>query len=168
MSVRGMSTLLVTALVLGGGLLGCETPPQDKTLGTPLEPTSMHRFYEPMIDNGAAHDMSVADVHFVPHNTELNDLGTHRLDRLILVLDRYGGTVRYETLETDEDMMGARLASVERYLATAGLDMSRVEVKSMMSGGRGTTAARAAAAEMKLEDSIKGGKLESTAAKSQQ
>lgn len=167
MSIRGIATLLVTAPVVVVGLCGCETPAPDKTLGTPLEPTSMHRFYEPMIDNGAAHDMSVADVHFVPHGTELNDLGVHRLDRLILVLDRYGGIVRYETLETDEDTMGARLASVERYLATAGLDMTRIQVKSMMSGGRGATAARAAAAEMKLEESIKGGALQSEAAKSQ-
>jgi hypothetical protein len=52
----------------------------------------------------------------------------------------YGGTVRYETFETDEELIGERLENVREYIAFAGCNMDRVQVKAMMSGGRGMTA----------------------------
>ena len=90
-----------------------------------------------MVDNAIARDMSVADIHFVPHTTEINGIGEVRLTRMAELLKAYGGTVRYETLMTDEDVLDDRLTHVRQYLRLAGCDMKRVRVSLMISGGRG-------------------------------
>jgi hypothetical protein len=64
-------------------------------------------------------------------------------------LDTYGGTVRYETFNTDEEMVKNRLDHVHEYLALTGCDMGRVQVKAMISGGRGMTASKAIIVEAK-------------------
>ncbi len=90
-----------------------------------------------MIDNAILHDMSVADIHFIPHTSELSGVGVARLNRMAKLLNTYGGTVRYETRLTDEALIGPRLEHVREYLALTGCDMERVQVATMMSGGRG-------------------------------
>lgn len=115
----------------------------DTTMATPRA----HLTY--MVDNALLHDMSIAEIHFVPHTRELSGTGIARLDRMAMMLDTYGGTVRYETDITDEEFVQKRLDHVHEYLATTGCDMSRVEVKAMMSGGRGMSAVKALAAEDK-------------------
>ena len=87
-----------------------------------------------MADNAMLHDMSIADFHFVPHTRELSGTGIARLDRMAVMLDTYGGTVRYETYATDEAFVQERLDHVGEYLATTGCDMTRVEIKTMLSG----------------------------------
>jgi len=110
-----------------------------------METPRAHLTY--MVDNALLHDMSIAEIHFVPHTRELSGTGIARLDRMAMMLDTYGGTVRYETDVTDEAFVQKRLDHVHEYLATTGCDMSRVEVKAMMSGGRGMSAVKALAAE---------------------
>lgn len=129
-------------------LVGCMDwkLPEDRLMGSPFDPKVMHRYYNPMVENAAAYDMSVADIHFVPHTDVLNELGTRRLDQLGGILQRYGGLVRYETASTDEDGITARLETITSYLADNGLDMTNVEVESKMSGGRGMSAKEAIAA----------------------
>ncbi|MGB2985919.1 MAG: hypothetical protein WBE26_08550 [Phycisphaerae bacterium] len=90
-----------------------------------------------MIDNAILRDMSVADIHFIPHTGELSGIGEARLNRMATLLDTYGGTVRYETLEDDEALIEQRLGHVREYLELTGCNMGRVEVAAMMSGGRG-------------------------------
>jgi len=102
-----------------------------------------------MADNAMARDMSVADFHFVGHTAELSGTGTVRLDRMAQFLDTYGGMVRYETVQTDEGLINQRLEHVREYLALTGCDMERVEIKAMMSGGRGTPAVKAIESEEK-------------------
>ncbi len=96
-----------------------------------------------MADNALLHDMSLADMHFVPHTAELNGTGVARLDRLSPLLDVYGGTVRYDTELTDDALVQKRLVHVREYIAMSGCNMDRVQVKTMMSGGRGMTAEEA-------------------------
>ncbi len=96
-----------------------------------------------MADNAMLHDMSVADIHFVPHSAELSGTGAARLNRMATLLDAYGGTVRYETFITDEALVKQRLENVREYLALTGCEMDRVSIKTMMSGGRGIAADRA-------------------------
>lgn len=96
-----------------------------------------------MLDNAILQDMSVADVHFVPHTAELSGTGAARLNRMATLLDAYGGIVRYETFSTNEELVKHRLEHVREYLALTGCDMGRVEIKAMMSGGRGMTATKA-------------------------
>ncbi|MFQ5592042.1 MAG: hypothetical protein ACE5HE_12820 [Phycisphaerae bacterium] len=100
-----------------------------------------------MADNALASDMSLADFHFVGHTSELSGTGVARLDRLAYFLDVYGGTVRYETFLTDDELVAQRIAHVREYLDLAGCDMDRVEVTAMLSGGRGMPAAKAIAIE---------------------
>ena len=110
-----------------------------------------------MADNAILHDMSIAEIHFVPHTRELSGTGIARLDRMSTMLDTYGGTVRYETYETDEAIVQKRLDHVHEYLATTGCDMSRIDVKAMLSGGRGMSAVKALAAEAKAAEAQGGG-----------
>lgn len=102
-----------------------------------------------MADNAMLHDMSVADIHFVPHTAELSGTGAARLNRMATLLDTYGGTVRYETFNTDEAFVKLRLEHVREYLALTGCDMGRVEIKAMISGGRGTSASKAIVVDAK-------------------
>lgn len=90
-----------------------------------------------MVDNAILHDMSVADIHFIPHTGELSGVGEVRLNRLAKLLNTYGGTLRYETLLDDEALIKQRLDHAREYLALTGCDMERVQVVAMISGGRG-------------------------------
>lgn len=143
------------AVVIAILLAGCADMQvqQDPLLSQQLDCTAMHRYYDPMIANGAAYDMSVADIHFFPHSNHLNDLGVRRLDRLRAALEGHGGTVRYETRSTDEDGNAARVEEITHYLVDSGLDMTHVEVAAMMSGGRGMAAMEALEARTKARAS---------------
>jgi len=99
-----------------------------------------YRSFSYMADNAAMHDLSIADFHFVPHTTELNGTGVARLDRLAGALKVYGGTVRYETFSTNNELLDQRMAHVREYLALTGCDMERVQVETKLSGGRGLSA----------------------------
>jgi len=110
-----------------------------------------------MVDNAILQDMSIADIHFVPHTSELSGTGIARLDRMAVLLDTYGGLVRYETYNTDAGFVRDRLDHVREYLETTGCDMSRVELKSAMSGGYGMSAEKALAAEAKATQEEAGG-----------
>ena len=90
-----------------------------------------------MRDNAVLRDMSVADIHFIPHSAELSGVGEVRLSRMARLLNTYGGTVRYETLADNEAMIKQRLAHVREYLALSGCNMERVEITTGMAGGRG-------------------------------
>ncbi len=115
----------------------------DKSLQEPRE------HFTNMADNAILQDMSVADVHFVPHTAELSGTGAARLNRMATLLDTYGGIVRYETFNTDEAFVKQRLEHVREYLALTGCDMGRVEIKAMISGGRGTPATKAILVDLK-------------------
>lgn len=93
-----------------------------------------------MADNAIAQDMSIADIHFVGHTVELSGVGVNRLDRMAQFLNTYGGTVRYETFRVEDELIKQRLDHVREYLAMINCDMSRVEVATGISGGRGMPA----------------------------
>lgn len=95
------------------------------------------------VDNGILHDMSLADFHFVPHSTELSGSGVARLDRMALMLDTYGGVVRYETATTDERLIEGRLDHVREYLSLVGCSMEKITLATGVSGGRGGRAQKA-------------------------
>jgi len=115
----------------------------DRSMNEPRE------HFTNMADNAMLHDMSVADIHFVPHSAELSGTGAARLNRMATLLDAYGGTVRYETFITDEPLVKQRLDNVREYLALTGCEMDRVSIKTMISGGRGMTAVKAIKVDVK-------------------
>ncbi len=100
-----------------------------------------------MVDNAILHDMSLADFHFVPHSTELSGSGVARLDRMALMLDTYGGVVRYEASTTDEKLIKERLDHVKEYLTLVGCSMEKVALTTQLSGGRGMSVATSIEAE---------------------
>ena len=110
-----------------------------------------------MVNNAILHDMSIADIHFIPHSIELSGTGVARLNRMAPLLDTYGGIVRYETVLMDDEMVASRLDQVREYLDLTGCDMSRVELKVMLSGGRGMPASDAIQGEENLAAQQKSG-----------
>lgn len=140
-----MNARLAAALLALSLLVGCRSSPSMGRLNAPPQGESdrgaeLQKPFVYMVDNALLHDMSVVDLHFVPHTAELNGTGAARLTRMARLLNVYGGIVRYETEQTDDALITRRIAHVHEYLADAGCDMSRVEVKSMLSGGRGIRA----------------------------
>ncbi len=142
-----MGAALVTAAF--ACLAGCNHP-ESATYQEPIQ--SFQEAYSDyssnfvyMADNAILHDMSINDVHFIPHSSELSGTGVGRLIRFARLLNTYGGTVRYETFERDQELVNQRLEHVREFLASTDCDMDRVAVKSMISGGRG----------MKATDSIR-------------
>ncbi len=105
-----------------------------------------------MVDNAILHDMSLADFHFVPHSTELSGSGVARLDRMALLLDTYGGVVRYEASTTDEELIKGRLDHVKEYLTLVGCSMEKVALTTGLSGGRGMSVANSIETEDALHE----------------
>lgn len=106
-----------------------------------------------MVDNAILKDMSVADVHFVAHTSELNGIGAARLERMATLLNTYGGTVRYETTLDDESLISERLSHIREFLDVVGCDLERVQFALMPPGGRGLPGREAVAKYQRSESS---------------
>jgi len=144
---------IAAALALSSAACHCK---QHVQTGTEIEMRNMDRarahygsHLADMADNAILQDMSVADIHFVPHTSELSGTGVDRLERMAALLNTYGGTVRYETDLRDEALLKQRLNHVREYLTVVGCNMDRVEVKAMISGGRGMVADKAIIVDLK-------------------
>ncbi|GMU36512.1 MAG: hypothetical protein KJ057_07165 [Phycisphaerae bacterium] len=145
MNARGWSRAAGVATL---ALIGCTSAPPAARLNAPPQgvtgdPPALADAFTSMSDNAMTHDMTVADLHFIPHSSEISGTGVVRLTRLTPHLNHYGGIVRYETFEKDQALVDMRLEHVREFLVDAGCDMSRVEVKAMISGGRGIRASDA-------------------------
>lgn len=129
--------LWIALFVIGVGLGGCGRPTQ--RLNAPPQGTAEHcselsPVFTYMTDNAALSDMSIADIHFVPHTSELNSLGADRLSRIAQLIETYAGTVRYATNLQDQELIDQRLTHARDFLAAAGADMDRVTVAVAMAG----------------------------------
>lgn len=152
MVVKRYGGLMAAVLVMS---VGCRDEAGERKVktSTELNVEKMDRskcagfpFFADMADNAILQDMSIADIHFVTHTAEISGTGAVRLDRMANLLEAYGGTVRYETYLEDVAMVEQRLRHVTEYLTLTGCNMSRVQVKAMMSGGRTIPASDAIAA----------------------
>ena len=142
---------------IGAGLIcvalaGCgkptdrlNAPPQ----GQAEHCSRMRPIFTYMTDNEMLSDMCIADIHFVPNTTELNSLGTTRLSRMAQLLEPYGGTVRYATDSSDEELVNKRLEHVCDFLASAGADLDRIDVIVAMAAAGHAQAAEAIEAKAK-------------------
>jgi hypothetical protein len=138
MSAR--TNLIIGVVLIALVAMGCNQPTE--RLNAPPQGPSQHphQLQGPMaheVDNALMYDLSVADIHFVPHTTQLSGLGVRRLNRYAELLAPYGGTIHLETTETDETLIADRIETVTTFLAKAGLDMAQVEVKPGLTQGRG-------------------------------
>ncbi|MCO6436636.1 MAG: hypothetical protein J5J06_06065 [Phycisphaerae bacterium] len=128
-------------VVLGAGLLaGCG---QKAITGVQMTEQKMDQniaakkiYLAVMAENAMRQDMTVSDLHFVPHTAELNGTGVNRLDRMAQSLNTYGGTLHYDTVESDDVLVNARLDNIREYLALTGVNMDNVDVMTGISQGR--------------------------------
>ncbi len=140
--------------VIAISAVGCNSPGNNKLSSTARahrKMDTMKRNYghhlTDMADSAMLHDMAIVDEHFVPHTTELNGTGAARLERMAILLNTYGGIVRYDSRSASSDMVGDRIAHIREYLEVSGCDMSRVKVESMIGGGYGERASRSIAVD---------------------
>lgn len=118
-------------------------------------------YFTYMKDNALLSDLSLGDIHFIPHTSEISGIGEVRIDRMAKLLNAYGGTVRYGTNLRDETLVEQRMQHVREYLTLVGCSMDRVTVAVAMAGGDGMPADEAVAkyrrGTSQDEDSSSGG-----------
>jgi hypothetical protein len=130
--------------------VGCNQP--SERLNAPPQgvcdyPSPLQESFVYMVDNEMLEDLSLADIHFVPHTTELNGLGARRLNRYAKLLQVYGGSIRYATSMTDDRLVDQRMTSIRDYLGTTGIAAERIKITKDLPGGHGMTAREAIVAK---------------------
>lgn len=137
------STVLVSS--------GCGDPTKPRLNAPPQGQAPDHpewgRYYDYHDDQGILADMSIADIHFVPHSPELSGAGEARLERYAELLARTGGRICYDTSLRDQAMIDARLATARTFLKDALPTAKTIEVALGLPGGRGMTSREASAAK---------------------
>lgn len=124
-------------------LAGCNSPearlnapPHGHTESTSdLQMTFVH-----MTDNAMLHDMTVADMHFMPHRAKLTTLGEERLTRLAGLMEEYGGDIRFNTNLEDTGLIAQRVQAIRDFLADSGVDTTSMSITPDMPGGPGMDA----------------------------
>ena len=138
-----MRACFASAALLGALCAACNSP--NPRLNAPphgiAESTSeLQDMYEYMTDSALLADMSLSDIHFIPHRPLLNTLGQERLCRLATLLNAYGGGVRLSTNVDDSKLVQERTDAVVAFLHEAGVDTSIHEVRLDLPGGDGMDA----------------------------
>lgn len=147
------SIALVAAIFLAGiGGVRCVQPTESKTMNAPPQGYSEDRhrlaeFFAYHNDQGMMADMSIADVHFIPHQSTLSGTGEARLERYAELLATTGGTLTYETELADEKLVQDRMRAAREFLAQSIPSNNRIDVVLGMPGGRGMGVAEALAGQ---------------------
>lgn len=136
------------AVMVGMGILvvGCETPQprlNSPPHGAAYDVSDLQGMFVYMSDNAILSDMTVSDMHFLPHRAQLNGLGEQRVMRLAHLLNAYGGTVRLSTNLTDDELIHQRSEVVVAQLAEHGVDTTAELMRVDLPGGAGMDAAQA-------------------------
>ena len=130
--LAGMLTLL---------LCGCQGEPGARLNAPPhgraAETSDMQGTYVYMTDTALLADMTVCDMHFLPHRALLNDLGEQRLSRLASLMEAYGGAIYFSTDLQSEDLIAERMNTIVDFLAQAGIDTYQEVVVCDLPGGEG-------------------------------
>ena len=130
--LAGMATLL---------LCGCQGKPAARVNapphGQPVETHDMQGTYIYMTDAALLADMTICDMHFLPHRAMLNDLGEQRLSRLASLMEAYGGTINLSTDVASEDLIAERMDTIIDFLAQAGIDTYQEVVVCDLPGDEG-------------------------------
>lgn len=123
--------------------LGCQAPiermnapPQgeSETKSTLAESFAYHE------DQGMLSDLSLADLHFVPHSADLSGVGVARLERYAELLASSGGTLNFTTSSRDPELTAQRLAAANDFLKRAVPGSKPVQVVLGLPRGRGMAA----------------------------
>lgn len=126
--------------------MGCNKP-NDRLNAPPhgqsQESTDMQGTFVYMNDNALLANMTVCDMHFMPHRALLSGQGVERLSRLASLMEAYGGTIRFDTRCEDEALNKQRLEVIREFLAETGIDTTSEVVREDISGGEGMYASEA-------------------------
>lgn len=134
------------AVLVAAAVAGCNSPGQRLNApphGETENASALRDTYTHMSDNALLADMTVNDSHFIPHRALLNDLGLRRLYRLAELMEAYGGSIRLNTDETNEDLVARRVQAIVDYLEDFGLDVTQDLVTTDLPGGAGMAATEA-------------------------
>ncbi len=142
--------LLTAVLACVAGLLaaGCQKPDDSARINAPpydegeTQP-EWARCFVYHNDQGMMADMSIADIHFVPHSPEMSGTGAARLERYAELLATHGGSIRYQPTIRDVDLVQTRLETAKAFLAQAMPGGSKIDIVTGLARGRGMTAAEA-------------------------
>jgi len=138
---RVYATLCMLAVVAG-----CESPPPPDAPAAHepvIEAQDSRGTYDHMVDAAMLADMTVSDHHFLPHRARLSPTGERRLLRLADLMEAHGGTLRFNTRLTDEELIAARARVVVDFLAQRGIDTTTDVLEPAMAGGEGMEAREA-------------------------
>jgi hypothetical protein len=117
-------------------------PPQGESADAP---TVLGENYAYHNDQGMMADMSIADLHFVPHGTELSGVGIARLERYAELLASSGGTIHYSTATRDPELASRRVSVANNFLRQSIPGARPIVVVLGLPGGRGMPAKEAIA-----------------------
>lgn len=128
-------------------LLGCNesakrlnAPPHGIPGENATDTTDMQGTFTYMVDNAMLADMTITDMHFLPHRATLNTLGEQRLSRFASLMDAYGGQLRMSTDISDASLIASRLQTVREFLTETGIPTTAEVILRDMPGGRGMDA----------------------------
>jgi hypothetical protein len=96
-----------------------------------------------MADNALLANMTVSDMHFLPHRAQLNTVGRERVARLASLMDAYGGTIRFNSDDRDEALRRDRLDAVLECLMEMGCYATTETIREDLPGGAGIDATEA-------------------------
>src|SRR5262249_26066548 len=125
---------------------GCNEPRPRLNAPPHGEPTSTADSQGTLVymnDSALLANMTICDMHFLPHRSELSQVGLERVSRMALLIQAYGGTIRYNTDETDESLLTKRTDTVMQFLREAGITTSSETITRDLSGGKGMAATEA-------------------------
>lgn len=125
---------------------GCNQPESRMNApphGMPENVHEMQGTYTYMADNALLADMSISDMHFLPHRAQLTSQGEQRVERLAELMRAYGGTLRLSSRGLDAGLLSQRAAAVRARLAECGVDTTQEVLVQDMPGGAGMDAAQA-------------------------
>ena len=111
--------------------------------GVAEEVNEMQSMYTYMNDNALLADMTISDIHFLPHRAILSSLGEQRLSRLASLMEAYGGEIRFDTCLDDQVLVERRTETIIDFLQDAGIDAAADVVSEGLPGGRGIDATEA-------------------------
>jgi hypothetical protein len=136
-----LAGLLCTVFALAH--FGCAEPTRPRLNAPPQGESSdkpeWGRYFDYHDDQGMLADMSIADIHFVPHSAEISGVGEVRLERYAELLARTGGRISYDTSLRDQALVEARLANARTFLKDALPTAKTIDVVLGLPGGRGMT-----------------------------
>ena len=107
----------------------------------------MASYYAYHNDQGMLADMSIVDLHFIPHSAQLSATGQARLERYAELLSTSGGTIHYDPQISDDSLIKARVAAANLFLTETPANSTRTQVAIGAAGGRGMTAQEASLAK---------------------